>query len=77
MCHEKKVGKKTFLGPAKRVDKAKMRARKIMFGSRIYKEGLTKRPIILCKLKNSLSESSTSVGIHTQTILYSLKNLCI
>ena len=30
--------------------------------ARIYKEGLTERAIILCKLNKSLLESSTSVG---------------
>ena len=44
---------------------------------RIYKEGLTERAIILCKLNKSLLESSKSVGIHRQNSLYSLKNLCI
>ena len=33
--------------------------------ARIYKEGLTERATILCKLNKSLLESSTSVGIHT------------
>ena len=34
--------------------------------SRIYKEGLTERAIILCKLNKSLLESSKSVGIHSR-----------
>ena len=46
-------------------------------GARIYKEGLTERAIMLCKLNKSRLVSSTSVGIHRQKILYSLKNLCI
>ena len=44
---------------------------------RIYKEGLTERVFILCKLNKSLLESSTSDGIHRQKSLYSLKDLCI
>ena len=35
---------------------------------RIFKEGLTERAIIPCKLNNSLLESSTSVGIHSQKV---------
>ena len=31
----KKIGKKNLLGPAKSVDKGRMRARKIMFGFRL------------------------------------------
>ena len=42
---------------------------------RIYKEGLTEIPIILCKPNKSLLESSKSVGIHRLKNLYSLKNL--
>jgi len=45
--------------------------------ARIYKEGLTESAILLCKLNKSLLESSTSVGIHRQKSLYSLKNPCI
>ena len=38
--------------------------------SRIYKEGLTERDIILCKLNRSLLESSLSVGIHRQKSVF-------
>ena len=41
---------------------------------RIEKEGLTERAIILCKLNNSLLESSVSVGIH---LVYIGKKVCI
>ena len=45
--------------------------------ARIYKEGLTERAIILCKLNKSLLEKSMSVGIHRQKSLYYLMNFCI
>ena len=45
--------------------------------TRIEKEGLTERAIILCKPSRSLLESSISVGIHRQKSLYYLMNLCI
>ena len=47
-----------------------------LFLSRIEKEGLTERAIILCKLNKSLLESSISVGIHRQKSLYYIMNLC-
>ena len=36
--------------------------------SRIEKEGLTERAIMLCKLNKSQLESSISVGIHKQKV---------
>ena len=41
--------------------------------SRIEKEGLTERAIILCKLNKSLLESSISVGIHRKKEFVFLK----
>ena len=38
--------------------------------TRIYKEGLTERAIILCKLNKSLLENSISVGIHRQKCFF-------
>ena len=42
--------------------------------TRIEREGLTERAIILCKLNKSLLESSISAGIHRQKSLYILLN---